>query len=57
MASPTIDSTSCWICGRGVSLKDSKSDEHGRAVHEECLVARMKFESEAARLSTQPKSA
>lgn len=57
MRSTTINSTSCWICGREVSLKASKSDEQGRAVHEECLVIRMKLESEALRSVSQSKSA
>lgn len=57
MRSTTIDSTSCWICGREVWLKDSRSDEQGRAVHEECLVTRMKLESQAVRSASQSKSA
>jgi hypothetical protein len=57
MRSTTIDSTSCWICGREVSLKASKSDEHGRPVHEECRVTRVTLESEAVRSASQRKSA
>jgi len=31
----------CWVCGREVSLEACKVDEHGCAVHEACLFARM----------------
>lgn len=50
MAKTGIDSTCCWICGRDVSLKDCKTDEHGRAVHEECYVTRTRLESETLRV-------
>lgn len=33
----------CWICGRPVSLENSKTDEHGNVVHDECLTARLKL--------------
>jgi hypothetical protein len=33
----------CWICGHEVSLETCKTDEHGSAVHEACLLARMKM--------------
>jgi hypothetical protein len=26
----------CWICGNPVQLEKCKTDEDGRAVHEEC---------------------
>ena len=42
----------CWICGLEVSLDDRKIDELGNAVHEECLVAKTKMESESSRLGT-----
>jgi hypothetical protein len=32
----------CRICGHEVSLETCKIDEHGSAVHEACLFARMK---------------
>jgi len=38
----------CWICGRGVSLEISKTDEHGKAVHEECYVVRVALEKASA---------
>jgi hypothetical protein len=33
----------CWVCGQEVSLETCKVDEHGSAVHEACLVARMRM--------------
>jgi hypothetical protein len=35
----------CWVCGHEVSLETCKVDEHGSAVHEACLFARMKMET------------
>jgi hypothetical protein len=54
MAHATVKSTYCWICGRDVSLGDCKIDECGRAVHEECYVARIKLESESQPASRVP---
>jgi hypothetical protein len=54
MLHTTIKSTYCWICGRELSLEDCKTDEHGRAIHEECYVARMKLESESQSASRVP---
>jgi hypothetical protein len=28
----------CPVCGGSVNLEDSKTDDHGRAVHENCYV-------------------
>jgi hypothetical protein len=28
----------CFVCGGSVQLEDSKTDEHGRAIHENCYV-------------------
>ncbi|MGC1649460.1 MAG: hypothetical protein WA741_26855 [Candidatus Sulfotelmatobacter sp.] len=39
----------CWICGHDVSLETCKVDEHGSAVHEACIFARMKMESTSSR--------
>lgn len=39
----------CWICGHDVSLETCKVDEHGSAVHEACLFARMKMENASSR--------
>jgi hypothetical protein len=43
----------CWICGRGVSLEVSKTDEHGKAVHEECYVARVALRGASAQPMSQ----
>ena len=29
----------CAICKESVTLEDSKADEHGQAVHEDCYVS------------------
>jgi len=29
----------CYICNKPVNLEQSKTDENGRAIHEECYVA------------------
>ena len=39
----------CWVCGHEVSLETCKVDEHGSAVHEACLFARMKMETASSR--------
>jgi hypothetical protein len=44
MNAHTVQSTFCSICGRDLSLRDCTTDEHGRAVHEECLADRIKSE-------------
>ncbi len=41
----------CSICGHDVSLEICKVDEHGSAVHEACLFARMKMETRASALA------
>lgn len=28
----------CWICNKPVALETTKTDERGRAVHEECYI-------------------
>jgi len=35
----------CWICGNRVSLERCKIDEHGRAVHEDCYVAKIALQN------------
>lgn len=30
---------SCAVCNEAVNLEESKTDEHGRAVHEDCYVS------------------
>jgi hypothetical protein len=39
----------CWICDHEVSLETCKIDEHGSAVYEACLFARMKMETTSLR--------
>ena len=45
----SLDSTSsgstrlCWICGRPVSLENSKTDEYGNPVHSDCYTALLKL--------------
>jgi hypothetical protein len=34
----------CWICGKEVYLEESKTDENGNAVHEECYTLRTQLE-------------
>src|SRR5215471_14908046 len=36
------DGLRCPVCHQPVSLESSKTDEKGRAVHEECYVARIR---------------
>jgi hypothetical protein len=31
----------CVICQRSVELEESKADEYGQAVHEECYISRL----------------
>jgi hypothetical protein len=38
------DTTMCFICGKTILLEIAKTNECGRAVHEECYVLRMKLE-------------
>jgi hypothetical protein len=42
-ASPLGATRFCWICGRPISLENSKTDEHGSIVHTECQTARLKL--------------
>jgi hypothetical protein len=42
MASAPINNVNCSICGKEVPLQDCKTDEQGRAVHEECYARRIK---------------
>ncbi len=31
----------CWLCGKPLPLENCKTDERGRAVHEECYTAKI----------------
>lgn len=35
----------CCLCDRSVPIEHSKTDEYGRAVHEECYIARLELET------------
>lgn len=37
----------CWICDKFVDITTCKIDEHGRAVHEACYIARIALENSA----------
>lgn len=39
----------CSVCNKPVDLKTTKTDDHGKAVHEECYVLR-----QALKDATQP---
>ncbi len=41
MASLQTPAYTCWICGNRVQLEKCKTDEDGRAVHEECYTIRI----------------
>jgi hypothetical protein len=34
----------CQICGKPVAVETSKTDENGRAIHEDCYVLKVKLE-------------
>lgn len=34
----------CRICGRPVAVETSKTDEDGRAIHEDCYVVKVKLD-------------
>jgi ribosome-binding protein aMBF1 (putative translation factor) len=51
----TIHIPNCWICGRAVSLGDSKIDENHIAVHESCYAAKMALEKGQSQPSTVAK--
>jgi hypothetical protein len=42
----------CSICNRPVKLETSRTDEHGKAVHEGCYLLKVKVK----RTTTAPKS-
>jgi hypothetical protein len=42
VASAFNNNVNCSICGKEVPLHDCKTDEQGRAVHEECYARRIK---------------
>jgi hypothetical protein len=44
----------CWVCGGSVNLEDSKTDEHGRAVHENCYVWTVILKKPPRKIGIQP---
>lgn len=54
-ASPPAATRFCWICGRPISLENSKTDEHGSIVHTECQTARLKLEEAGSSLQEKQK--
>jgi ribosome-binding protein aMBF1 (putative translation factor) len=48
----TIPIPNCWICGKTVSLGNSKIDENHLAVHESCYVAKIALEKGQSQAST-----
>jgi hypothetical protein len=40
----TTHKPNCWICGRRVSIRNSKIDDNGFEVHESCYVAKLALE-------------
>lgn len=45
MACIQMPSYNCWICSNKVSLERCTIDEHGRPVHEQCYVAKIRFQA------------
>jgi hypothetical protein len=38
--------TMCHLCSKPVELETAKTDEHGRAVHEECYLRKIRSKTE-----------
>lgn len=53
-STPSGSTRFCWICGRPVSLDNSKTDEHGNVVHSECYTARLKLKQAASSAQEKP---
>jgi hypothetical protein len=45
MTSPQNPTPICWICGNRVSLEKCKTDEYGKAVHEDCYLAKIHLQA------------
>ena len=41
---PSSSLPMCCLCDRPVEIEHCKTDEHGRAIHEQCYVARLALE-------------
>ena len=53
----TTHKPNCWICGRRVSIRNSKIDENGLEVHEPCYAAKLALEKGQSQGSEAPKVA
>jgi hypothetical protein len=42
----------CVICSKPVPLESSKTNEHGKAIHEECYVLKLQLEQATAQKFT-----
>jgi hypothetical protein len=54
MASLQKSTHICWICGNDVSREKCKIDEHGRAVHEDCYIAKIHLQNGNPPQNTNP---
>jgi hypothetical protein len=54
MASVQNLTSICWICRNRVSLEKSKTDEHGRAVHEDYYLAKIHLQGGKSPQSPNP---
>ena len=46
----------CWICDRGVSVRESKTDGNGFAIHKSCYVAKLALEKGQSQISELAKA-
>jgi hypothetical protein len=46
----------CCLCGAPVDLRTTKTDEYGKAIHEDCYVLRMRMKRGMLRSSQDPSS-
>jgi hypothetical protein len=46
-----IHKLNCWICGRSVSVRESKIEENGYALHESCYIAKLALKKGQSQVS------
>jgi hypothetical protein len=51
---PTKSQINCSICNQPVALEIAKTDDFGQAVHEECYVFKLAFETSRAFVHQEP---
>lgn len=56
MAFPESPLFLCCLCGDAVDLRTAKTDEYGKAIHEDCYVQRMRMKRGMLRPSRNPSS-